>query len=152
MVHICFIDDFLKVCMTWFPRCNTLHHLYLLLWYSFTTESHHESQLTPVNKSISILKFQWEQYCVTGLDGRGLTLSKTLNASRISSSWFWSCTFSFIIMRNSGKSIEPVPSLSTVLIKSWMNVYLTYREAISISTASIYVPVVLPQLDCNQYF
>ena len=79
-----------------------------------------------------------------------LTLSKTLNASLMSSSWFWSwtCPMIFghypkenpmfykrlkyadwvrrcrlhtlilIICRNSGKSIVPVPSLSTTLIRS----------------------------------
>ena len=42
-----------------------------------------------------------------------LTPSNTLNASRISSSAFWSLILRAIMARNSGKSIEPVPSLST---------------------------------------
>ena len=46
------------------------------------------------------------------------SLSKTLNASFISSSGFESCTFRDIIVRNSEKSIVPLPSASISLIMS----------------------------------
>ena len=132
MIHVSFIDDFLEIKFPLVQVHKSMkmsmlsvslkakknkNHLNFLLWDGLPTKPHHQSQLTSINETIPILvKPQSIHHSLLA----PLTLSNTLNASRMSSSWFWSWTFNFIIIRNSGKSMEPVPSLSTMFIRSWI--------------------------------
>ena len=91
-------------------------HLYLPVCQGFPHEPHHQSQLPPVDVPVPVLprpKINRFLLMFVVKLGSFLTPSKTRNVSRSSSSAFSSLTLIPIMVRNSGKSILPVPSLST---------------------------------------
>ena len=89
-------------------------NLYLFLSEVLSKIVHYHRQLLPVDESIAILGYESKyQYLYLTNSLSKLTPSNTWNAPLISSSEFSISALRHIIMRNSGKSMLPVPSLST---------------------------------------
>ena len=89
-------------------------NLYLLLCEVLSNIVHDHRQLLSVDKPIAILGYETRyQYLYLTNSSSKLTPSNTWNAPLISSSEFSISALRHIIMRNSGKSMLPVPSLST---------------------------------------